>query len=256
VETRGRGGEAGRRRARDPLRPSVSLPGLALAAAGSAAAGLFLGVPWLLPVLNAAPAYAVMVAALRRGRRAAAAGLMLWWAACLGGATTLLAAADPWGTAAATILNGPAYLDEMRPWVATGQGCESDPACFVRLHALHAGAFAALALATGSAAALLMGSVLMNYMAYFVGRLAASSSAPLATALLGWFPWSLVRVAAFVVLGVVLAEPLLVHVARAPSRPGRARWILAAAGGLVLDVLLKAALAPSWAALLRASIGG
>jgi len=236
---------------RDPLRFPVAAPAVGLAAAGSALLGFRLGIPWLLPVLNAAPAWAVMALSIRRGKRAETVALMLLWAAALGAATTILCAADPFGTASAAVLHGPAYADEMRAWIATGAGCESEPSCFVPRHLLHAGAFVALALLTAGAGAILMGSVLMNYMAFYVGTLAAASAAPGTVAILGWHPWSVVRIAAFVTLGVILAEPLLGRLGGRPSPPGRSRWLVAGAGGLVADMVIKALLAPSWAALLR-----
>lgn len=244
------------RRRRDPLRPGILLPGLALAASLSAIAGIASGLPWLLPILNAGPAWFVMVSLVARGRRVEAVAWMLWWALCLGAATTVLCMADPWGTASASIVNGPRYLGDMRPWIATGAGCESSPACFVPQHLLHAGIFAAVCLATASAAGLVMGAILMNYMAYYVGSIAASSASPAAVAVLGWAPWSVIRIVAFVIVGAALAEPLVGRVTRSPSPPGRGRWLMAAAIGLVADMVLKAILAPHWASLLRRLIHG
>jgi len=239
-------------------RSSLTAPAvfLALAAAGSAVLGLRAGFPWLLPLLNAAPAYTVMIRAVGRGRRAAAVGLMLWWAACLGASTTILCAADPWGTASVAIVHGEAYLQEMRPWLRTGEGCESDPSCFVPQHLLHATLFTALALLTAGSAAILMGAILMNYMAYYVGSLASGAVSPVLTALLGWPPWSLVRIVSFIILGTVLAEPLLHRLTARPAPPGRSVWILAAAGGLVLDVVLKFLLAPRWPGVLAGLLHG
>ena len=241
---------------RDPLRAGVTVPGLALAAAGSSILGFLIGSPWLLPILNAAPAFAVMVLCLKLGRRATAVWLMIWWAACLGAAATLLCAADPWGTASRAVLHGPPYLAEMRTWTETGAGCESSPGCFVPRHLLSLGLFAALALATASAAAMTMGAILMNYMSYYVGSIAATAVSPVQTILLGWHPWSLVRIVSFVTLGVVLAEPLVARVTRSPALARRGVWVAWAMAGIVLDMILKTILAPHWAALLRAAVGG
>jgi hypothetical protein len=57
--------------------------------------GLALGVPALLPVLNAAPAYAAMVVLLRRGELRRAVVVMLVWAAALAVAGTLTFAPGP-----------------------------------------------------------------------------------------------------------------------------------------------------------------
>ena len=118
-----------------------------------------------------------------------------------------------------------------------------------------AGLFAVLALLTASAAALTMGAVLMNYMSFYVGSLAGGSNVAFMTAMAGWHPWSVIRIISFVILGVVLAEPLLVKVARAPVIPGRYKWILIGLGGLILDMILKTLMAPTWSGILRQMIG-
>jgi hypothetical protein len=144
----------------------------------------------------------------------------------------------------------------MRAWIETGVGCESDPACFVPAHALHAGIFCAAALLTAGAASLVMGVVLLNYMAYFVGSITSGAVTPLGAAACAWFPWSLVRIASFVTLGVALAEPLILKVAGRNAPPKRAVWIAFACAGLVADVVLKAWLAPQWPPLMRLLIHG
>ncbi|MBI3447767.1 MAG: hypothetical protein HY049_02415 [Acidobacteria bacterium] len=241
---------------RDPMRPSVLVPGLALAAVGTALLGVRIGNPWLLPLLNAAPAYAVMLRLVVSGRRFAAFLSIVWWAACLGASMTVLCAVDPWGTATAAVHHGPEYFQEMRAWVETGRGCESTPACFVPVHLRHAAIFMALALASAGALALVLGAVLMNYMAYFVGSLTAAAVTPVAVAAISWFPWSLVRIVSFIALGTALAEPLVFRVTRRPAPPGRAIWIAVALAGLLLDIALKAWLAPRWPFLLRPLLHG
>jgi len=193
---------------------------------------------------------------LLRGDRRKAVGLMLWWALWMGSVATFLAVADPWDNAAGVVIHGADYAREMRAWIETGGGCESTPACFVPQHLIHAGLFAALALTTASLAALTMGAALMNYMSFHVGSLAAASAAPLATAVLAWHPWSLVRIASFVILGVVLAEPLLGRLAKRPIPPGRLPWALAALTGLGADMILKALLAPTWSRILNLMLLG
>jgi hypothetical protein len=88
-------------------------------------------------------------------------------------------------------------------------------------------------------------------MATYVGSLAAASAHPVAAATLGWHPWSIIRIVSFVVIGVVLAVPLLSRAlhftADAADRRRLLQW---AAGGLVADVVLKALLAPTWQRLL------
>jgi len=218
--------------------------------------GLALGQPWLLPLLNAAPAYAVMASRLRRGDRRGAAVAMLVWALALAVAGTV--AFSLWPTSPdALVLNGPAYRDEMLHWIRTGEGREGSPRLFLLQHLVHLMAFVVLSLATASTLSLFMGAVLMNYMSFYVASLCRAGAPGWAVATMGWHPWAVCRVAAFCLLGVALAEPLLSRILRYPY-PGlgasRALFRLAAAG-LLADVVLKATLAPTWGRMLRSLLG-
>jgi hypothetical protein len=214
--------------------------------------GLALGSRWLLPLLNTAPAYAAMVVLLRRGQRDRAVAAMLAWAVSLAVFGTLAFTFWP-APVDALILNGPAYRDEMFHWIRTGEGSEGDPARFLPQHVLHLGAFVALSLATASAVSIFMGAVLMNYMDFYVASLARGGAPAWAATLLGWQPWAACRVAAFCILGVVLAEPLILRVLRIPyAGLGTARrWLVIAGLGILADWVLKAALAPWWGRWLR-----
>ena len=222
-----------------------------LAAVVSYPLGLALGVPWLLPILNAAPAYTAMVILLRRGDRKQAVIVMLAWAAALAVAGTLTFALWP-QPPGPLIVHGPEYRDEMFAWIRTGVGSEGSPRAFIPQHALHLAAFVVLSLVTASALSITMGAVLMNYMDFYVASLARAGAPLWAVVLLGWQPWALARVAAFSVLGVVLAQPLLRRVTPGvpPLRASRPLAI-AAAALLLADVLLKAVLAPTWGIWLR-----
>src|SRR6266702_2332253 len=79
------------------------------------------------------------------------------------------------------------------------------------------------------------GAVLMNFMSFYVASLARAGVPAGAVVLLGWQPWALCRVAAFCVLGVVLAEPLLGRLRPLARAGSRRRFLLAAALGLVAD---------------------
>jgi hypothetical protein len=72
----------------------------------------------------------------------------------------------------------------------------------------------------------------------------------------GWQPWAMCRVAAFCILGVVLAEPLLSRVFRYPAQPwSRLRpWVLIASILILADWTLKATLAPTWGRVLNSAI--
>jgi hypothetical protein len=214
-----------------------------------------IGVPVLVPVLNALASFPFMVAALREGRLRAAVARMLVWALTMGVCATLASYARPWD-AGKLFLRGEAYRAEMFAWVMSGRGPESTPSQFIPQQAGHAALFTVLAAGTGGVLAMPMGAVLMNYMGTYAGSLAAASSRPAAIALLAWHPWAVIRVASFVVLGVVLSTPLLSRILRFPVRWDEARRMLMwSCAGLVLDVVLKSALAPTWHRLLLGVAG-
>jgi hypothetical protein len=221
----------------------------------SYAVGWALDVPLLLPILNTLASFPFMILALKQGDLRLAVARMLVWALTMGVAATLLSYVRPAQTGA-LFLRGESYRAEMFEWVMTGQGAESTPSQFIPQQAGHAALFSVLALATGGIAAMPMGALLMNYMGHYVGTLAASSRNPALTIVLAWHPWAVIRVIAFVVIGVVLSAPLL-------SRPGgftvdrRATRVLLlwAGAGLVADVVLKALFAPAWQRLLLRVVG-
>jgi len=219
--------------------------------------GLALGQPFLLPVLNAGPAYVTMAALLLRGDRRGAVVAMLAWAAALAFCATTAFALWP-GPVDGQVIHGPAYRALMFEWIRTGMGAESSPRRFLPQHATHAALFVAASLATASLVSIVMGAVLMNYMAFYVASLARAGAPTWAVVFLGWQPWALCRVTAFATLGAVLAEPLLCRLARRPyaglsaTRP----YLVAAAVLLVADVVLKTALAPLWGQWLRGVLPG
>ncbi len=220
---------------------------LLLSIIASYAVGLWIGSPWLLPLLNCAPAYALMVKLLRRGDRMRAIVMMIIWALMLGTAATIffsLWPADP----ADSVLRGAAYRDEMFQWIRTGEGPEGNIRLFLPQHLLHLALFIPLSLATAGSLSMCFGAVLMNYMAYYVASLARSGVPAWAVALLGWQPWALCRICAFCILGVVLAEPPLRRLWGKPPVDIRSWrtpliWVTCL---LVADVLLKNLLAPMW----------
>jgi hypothetical protein len=217
--------------------------------------GWALGIPILVPILNTLASVPFMVLALRRGRLQLAVVRMLLWALTMGVAATLLSYARPAQTDA-LFLRGETYRTEMFAWVMTGAGAESTPSQFIPQQAEHAVIFSALALATGGVAAMAMGAVLMNDMGHYAGALAASSARPMLTMLLAWHPWAVIRVISFVTIGVVLSAPVLSRIARVRVDWSAARpLLLAAYGGLVIDVVLKALLAPAWQRLLLRVVG-
>ena len=246
--------------------PALLAPGAVLLA--RAAGGRI-----LLPALATLVVYPVLAALLVQGRHRAAAAATLLWAASLSAAIIASALRDPRGTGA-VVLNGDTYRDEMFAFIRTGSGTESDPTRFLPQHLLHLVAFCALSAGSCGLLGIGMGAVLVGYMSYYVGCLAAAGGAPAMALALGWPPWAILRVVAFVLLGIALSDPLLIAIRRRasgawgpspgsgggePSAPRARRswrsWYIAAGALLVADACLKSLLAPAWAALLRPCLG-
>lgn len=234
-----------------PPRLPGELSTLVLVTAASYPVGLFVGLSWLVPLLNAAPAYVVMIARLMRGDRRGAVLAALAWALTLAMFGTVTFALWP-DRGRAVVIHGYEYQNEMFEWIRTGEGREGTPSLFLPQHVLHLAAFVALSLATASALSLLMGAVMVNSMDFYVASLATSGVPAWAVVFLGWQPWALCRVVAFCTLGVVLAEPLLFRVLGRARPGGGRRYVLWAAFGIGADCLLKALLAPTWGEWLRA----
>jgi len=213
-------------------------------------AGWALKLPLLVPVLNTFASFPFMVAALRRGDLRLAITRMLVWALTLAICATAFAYLRPW-EAGRVFANGARYRSDMFAWIMTGRGAESTPSEFIPQHARDTALFAVVDVVSGGFAGMAMGAALMNYMATYVGSLAAASRYPLLALFLGWHPWAVIRIVSFVVVGVVLSLPLLSRVFHFRSDAAERRRLLTwAACGLVADVTLKALLAPAWRNLL------
>jgi hypothetical protein len=231
-----------------------------LAAAGTLASyaiGWLIGVPALVPFLNAALPWWLMVKSLRVGQVRRAIAIMLVWALTMGVAATAMAALG-WSRTrnGGDLFLRSEYRDQMIEWVRTGVGPESEPRTFLPRHLAYAGVFSVTALATGGALAMPMGAVLMNQMGEYVGAMTARSAHPLTSAVLGWHPWAVVRVTGFVMIGVVLSGVLLSRLIGFPySLARQRRWLLLAVGLIGLDIALKWILAPSWGAILKGLAG-
>jgi hypothetical protein len=204
---------------------------------------------WALPLLAPLAVYPAFAARVRERDYLGAWSLGVAWAALLSLGVILLVAFLP-AAARAGILHGEEYRREMFGWVATGEAPENHPAVFIPQHLLHLGLFLAATGISGGYLGLAMGAALVGYMSYFVGSYAVASGHPVLGALAAWVPWSVLRVAAFVLLGAVFSRPLLV---RRPWPFARLEYQLMAlaASGLAADILIKATLAPAYGRFLR-----
>lgn len=209
---------------------------------------------WLLPLAAPLTIYAWFRRRVAAGDYPGAWRLGVAWAALLSlgviGLVMLLPEA-----AAGGILRGEPYRAEMFQWIETGVGRENEPAAFIPQHLLHLGLFIVLTWLSGGYLGLALGAALVGYMSYFVGSYAVESGHPLAGSLAAWVPWSVLRVAAFVLIGTVFARPLLI---RRPWPFGRREALLLAlaASGILGDIVVKTLLAPTYGLFLRQLAGG
>ena len=214
-------------------------------------AGIFLQNKFLLPLLQIAVAYPVLYALLIRRLRKRAIAAMLFWALCLGVVTVATCVRFP-DEGARSIVHGSTYTNQMFQWIKTGEGAEGNPLQFVPQHLIHFVVFVLLSLLTGSLLSLLMGALLMNYMSFYVSSVILASNDRLMGALMGWHPWSVIRVASFVILGVILAEPMICRIQKMDYEYAEVRpFFWAALNCLVVDILMKTFLAPWWGLELR-----
>jgi hypothetical protein len=219
--------------------------------------GLAIDSLFLLPVLNAAPAWWIMARRLRKGDLRGAIWLMLLFPLAL--AVFGTASLALWPTTdlkTPLVFNGPEYREEMFHWIRFGGGTEGNWRLFLPLHITHLVAFVIVSLLTGSLVSITGGAVLTNYMNGYVASIHRADAPLWATIFFGWQPWAICRVAAFCILGVVLAEPLLSRVFRYPAQPwSRLRpWVLIASILILADWTLKATLAPTWGRVLNSAI--
>jgi hypothetical protein len=234
-----------------------ALPEIALALTPLSALLLFLPAGgWLLIALAPLSLWPSFRAAILADRDGEAFRRAVLWAILLSVGVVAFSRSFP-QIAAAAVVRGESYRVEMFGWIETGVGREGDWRKFLPEHALHFGLFALLSAISAGYVGLCLGAGLMAYMNYFVAAVMGASTDPFRALTTAWFPWSVSRVLAFIAFGVLLARPLLRRSAW-PYEKRHGRWLLLAAGGLVLDVLLKIALAPAFrerlAALLAAAI--
>jgi hypothetical protein len=219
--------------------------------------GLLLEPRFLLPVLNALPAWWIMSKRLRSGDLRGAIVLMLIFPVALAVIGTTFFAFWPTASGQApAVFNGPEYRAEMFQWIRSGIGAEGDWRQFLPQHITHLVVFLMISVLTGSLISITGGAVLTNYMNAYVASIHRADAPLWATVFFGWQPWAICRVAGFCILGVLLAEPVLSRVFRYQRQPweNTRPWFVTAGCLILADWTLKATLAPTWGRVLDAAI--
>lgn len=215
---------------------------------------LFTRLPWLVVPVQALLPWLVLGQDLREGRPWRGARHMLGWALFTSIWTIAFTQLFP-EAAAASIVRGPGYREEMFTFIRTGAGPEGDPRLFVPEHVLHYAGTMVLSFLTAGFAGLALGVVLMNYMNFYVGELVRVGARPAVGLLFGWPVWSVLRVIGFVFGAVALAHLFTSRVLRRTPYDRAANRLLLLSVGLVLaDMVVKAFLAPAWRTLLRRAL--
>lgn len=234
-----------------------SILGYLFLAALLGSASILTGWRWLPPLLQATLIFPLYLYFIVNRERAKAVGHMLLWALVTTVATIVITVIWP-ERAQEAIVRGAEYRDEMFYWIDTGIGPESEPSQFVPQHALYYAVFLVINLLTLGWGGLMMGAVLLNYMNFYVGDLILGAAHPEMAAAFGWPPYAVIRVIGYVCGAVALAD-LFVSVIlrrnvweRSVTRKFMG-WSLAL---VLLDIGVKAVLAPHWRTLLQNAAGG
>lgn len=218
--------------------------------------------PWLAPLLTAAIYFPHFYTLLSRGMRLRVLGHTLLWALSCTLTVALATYFLPVWTASA-IVSGLSYRAEMFQWLQTGLGAEGNWRLFLPRHAAGLLAFSAACLLSGGLLGLVLGSTLLNAMAFYVGHLLLAAHAHGASVLrlpavfiLGYSPWAATRVTGYILLAITLSEAFYRKVMPLHVWYPRNAWYGKA--GLILvgvDVLMKAWLAGFWRRFLMDLIG-
>lgn len=208
---------------------------------------------WILALLAPVTVYGWFRRRVAAGDYPGAWRLGVAWAALLSLGVILLVILLP--EPARGILHGEPYRREMFGWIETGLGRENEPAAFIPQHMLHLGVFIVLTWISAGYLGLALGAALVAYMSYFVGSYAAASDHLLVGSIASWVPWSVLRVAAFVLIGAVFARPLLVRKVW-PFGKREGLLLALAATGIAGDLVIKTLLAPTYGLFLRQLAGG
>jgi hypothetical protein len=209
------------------------------------AAGFRLGWRWknrfVLPITQAIFGWVAFAAGWQAHGPEWAAAVVGAWA----GGSTLVSLFTFTGASAEidrVVLRARPYRESMLDWLKSGKGPESRPLATLLSHGRELALYLAAAVATANFLSIALGAVLLNYMNAYVATLLRAARRKLVVAALAWNLWSVLRVAAYVVLGTAAADVLGRFVGLPPADEGmRTLWLWGGIGAVV-DLLLKLAL--------------
>jgi hypothetical protein len=135
------------------------------------------------------------------------------------------------------VFRAAAYRASTLRWLESGE--PDAPRATLLRHAREAIWYTAAAMATANLASIAMGAFLLNSMNAYVATLLRAGKRTGRVLLLSWNVWSVVRVAAYVLIGAAASAPLLRFAGWRVDASAVQRLAIAGLAGLALDVVLK-----------------
>ena len=203
---------------------------------------IILGNRILFLLLCTIPAYGGYLLGLRNSIISAFAALLIW--TFIQSSLVIFSSLRSTGKMAKLIFRSEIYSESMFRWIETGILPEGNSIQVIRTHLQQTLIYCALAFISGNLISLIFGCMLLNYMNFYVSRLAARSKSWKAF-VFGWNPWSVVRVLAFLWLGVVLGAPVASYILKM-NVEFRFIWLIIGIIGVVIDLILKLTISDNW----------
>lgn len=201
----------------------------------------------ILPILCTIPGFAGYVIAVQQSIIAGFAVLVLW-TILQSGLVTYRTLRGP-GDISRFILRGETYSQSMFRWIETGVLPEGNPVQVLLFHLIQAAVYCVLAVCTANFGSMILGCVLLNYMNFYVANLMLQSRNPLTALIVGWNPWSIIRVAAFLWLGSNFGTVLLSAFFSVPDL--KSGYLYAGFIGVAVDTILKILCSEPWRLLIK-----
>ena len=201
-----------------------------------------------LPLLCSIPAFIGYLLGLRNSIFSAFAAVILW--TILQSILVIYVTKRKAEIMKALIVKSESYTHSMFNWIETGLLPEGKTSGVIQSHLQQGILYCLLALITANFGSIFLGCVLLNYMNFYVAQLAIRSKNPIMAVLFGWNFWSVIRVFAFLWLGVVLGIPLASYFVKVAD-PFQFGWLIPGAAGIILDLLLKLTLSNWWRSKLK-----
>ncbi|GAG22329.1 unnamed protein product, partial [marine sediment metagenome] len=153
--------------------------------------------------------------------------------------------------AESVIWHASAYWEDMSQWLYYGEGTEGNPSAWLPIHLTHLGVIHVGAFILGLPA-LILGTMQLNYMNFYVAKVLLASDNPLLTLPVAWHFWSIIRVIGYITIATAMFQLFMKLVFRVPGRLGHF-WLAWISGMVlvVLDGVLKWQLADTVRELLR-----